>query len=359
MDGVELMKKKVFTGVNVFLFLLPALILFIGFLILPIITSGYYSFLDLNLRNLNDPKVFCGWDNYRYVFSDTLKLGKAIVNALILAGLSVFIQLPISLLLALVLGRGIKGERLFLSIFFVPVLISTIIIGQLFIKIYYPGDGILAQLLDSIHLAAPKGYVFNPSDAIQPVECTRALCFFKGKDHITLHQQIGIWLNNADAAAVAAGTKKFATEQYPVQWLGSKYLQLGCCFIPILWQYVGYHMLLLYAGVKSVPPELREAAKLDGATDGQINRYIVIPHIKSIIKICVIFAVTGSLKSFDLFFSMLNGQVGTAADVPGTLLYNQMFNANNYGTGSAIAVMLIVMCFAFALIISTIFKKED
>lgn len=359
MDGIELMKKKVITGANVFLFLLPALILFVGFLIIPIITSGYYSFLDLKLANLNDPKVFCGLDNFRYVFSDSIELGRAIVNALILAALSVFLQLPISLGLALLLGRGIKGERAFLSVFFVPVLISTIIIGQLFYIIFLPRDGVLANLFNSIHLAAPRGYVFNPGDSIQPIECTRALCFFKGHDHISLHQYIGILLNKADMAQVEAGIKVLHTEQYPVQWLGSKHLQLACCFVPILWQYVGYHMLLLYAGVKSVPPELREAAKLDGATDGQVNRYVVIPHIKSIIKICVIFAVTGSLKSFDLFYSLLLGKTSTGADVPGTLLYSEMFKANNYGTGSAIAVMLIILCFAFALIISAVFRKED
>lgn len=352
------MKKKLSTGVNVFLFLLPALFLFIVFLILPIVTSGYYSFLDLNLSKLNEPKVFCGWDNYRYVFSN-LGLGKATLNSLILAALSVFIQLPISLGLALLLGRGIKGERAFLSVYFVPVLISTIIIGQLFYIIYMSSDGVVAQLFDQIHVAVPKGYVFNPGDTIQPVECTRSLCAFHGKEHITLHHYIGILLNKADIAQVEAGLKKIHVEQYPVNWLTNKYTSLAACFIPILWQYVGYHMLLLYAGVKSVPPELREAAKLDGASDGQINRYVVIPYIKSIIKICVIFAVTGSLKSFDLFYSLLQGKTQTPADVPGMLLYTQMFKSNNYGTGSAIAVTLIVLCFAFALVISTIFRKED
>lgn len=358
MDGIELMKKKVFTGVNVFLFLLPALFLFVVFLIIPIITSGYYSVLNLSLKNLNDAKVFCGWDNYAYVFKN-LSLGKATLNSLILAALSVFIQLPISLGLALLLGRGIKGERPFLSIYFVPVLISTIIIGQLFYIIYMAREGVVASLFDQIHVAIPSGHVFNPGDTIQPIECTKAMCAFKGKEHITLHQYIGIFLNKADYAQVEAGLKVAHTEQYPVNWLTNKYTSLASCFIPILWQYVGYHMLLLYAGVKSVPPELREAAKLDGATDGQINRYVVIPYIKSIIKICVIFAVTGSLKSFDLFYSLLQGKTQTPADVPGMLLYSEMFKANNYGTGSAIAVMLIVLCFAFALIISAIFRKED
>jgi len=353
MEGIEVMKKKITDRVNIFLFLLPALVLFVAILILPIIMSGYYSVLDLNLKNLNDPKVFCGLDNYKYVFSSTgLNLGPAIIHSLILAVLSVFIQLPISLGLALILGRGIKGERFFLSVFFVPVLISTIIIGQLWLKIYNPDYGILSSLLRQIHVMPPSGFNFDENTYIAPVECTRALCMFKNHVHFTLEDRIVVALNDA---ASANSIWKLST----IPWLGNDYLMLGACFLPILWQYVGYHMLLLYAGVKSVPPELREAAKLDGATDGQINRYIVIPHIKSIIKICVIFAVTGSLKSFDLFYALIGDQTLTKADVPGTLLYNQMFKANNYGTGSAIAMVLIALCFIFALIISAIFKKED
>ena len=189
---------------------------------------------------------------------------------------------------------------MFLSVYFMPVLISTVVIGQLWLKIYNPDYGILNVFLRAI-----------------------------GK------------------------------EDWTRIWLGDKNTALGAVFAPTLWQYVGYHMLLLYAGVKSVPTELREAAMLDGATDRQINRYIVLPYIKPIIRISVIFAVTGSLKSFDLIYVLTNGGPLHATEVPSTLMISMLFLRNRYGMGSTIAVMLILLCFGFALLINAIFKEEE
>ena len=282
----------------IIIFLLPALILFCGVLIAPIGASGYYSFFDWNGFT---EKTFIGLSNYKELFtSDSIGFMKALGNSLLLAALSVFLQLPLALGLALVLGKKIKGERAFLSVFFMPVLISTVVIGQLWLKIYNPDYGVLNVALRAVGLG--------------------------NLAHI---------------------------------WLGDKATALGAVFVPILWQYVGYHMLLLYAGVKSVPPELREAAMLDGATDGQVNRYIVLPYIKPILKISVIFAVTGSLKSFDLIYVLTNGGPLHATEVPSTLMISMLFLRNRYGMGSTIAVLLIILCFAFALLINLVFKEED
>ena len=117
-------------------------------------------------------------------------------------------------------------------------------------------------------------------------------------------------------------------------------------------------MLLMYAGIKSVPPELREAGMLDGCTEWQLNRYIVIPYIKPILRISVIFAVTGSLKSFDLIYVLTNGGPVHATEVPSTLMINLLFLRNRYGMGSTIAVMLIILCFIFAILINMVFRKE-
>ena len=281
----------------IIIFLLPALILFCGVLIAPIGASAYYSFFDWN--GIGE-KVFLGFQNYKELFtSNSIGFLRALRNSLLLAGLSVFIQLPLALGLALTLGKKIKGERTFLSVYFMPVLISTVVIGQLWLKIYNPDYGILNVFLRHIGL-----------------------------------------------------------ENWTHIWLGEKGTALGAVFVPILWQYVGYHMLLLYAGVKSVPPELREAAMLDGATDGQVNRYIVLPYIKPIIRISVIFAVTGSLKSFDLIYVLTNGGPLHKTEVPSTLMISMLFLRNRYGMGSTIAVLLILLCFGFALLIGAIFKEE-
>ncbi|MBB2183959.1 sugar ABC transporter permease [Lachnospiraceae bacterium MD1] len=293
------MKKLYSNKLTILLFILPALVLFLGILIAPIFMSGYYSLFDW--KGFGE-KTFIGFENYTELFtSNSIGFVKALGNSLLLALFSVVIQLPIALGLALLLGKGRKGERGFLSIYFIPVLISTVVIGQLWLKIYNPSYGLLNSFLRAIGLDS----------------------------------WAKIWLGDVKTALVAA-------------------------FIPTLWQYVGYHMLLMFAGIKSVPADYREAAAIDGAKEWQINRYIVIPYIKPILKISTIFAVTGSLKSFDLIYVLTNGGPLHATEVPSTLMISMLFLRNRYGMGSTIAFLLIILCFAFALIIGRIFKdKED
>ena len=292
------MKKLYSNKFHILIFLLPALILFCGVLIAPIGASAYFSLFDW--KGIG-PKTFIGLANYKELFtSNSIGFMKALRNSLLLAALSVGLQLPLALALALALGKKIKGERAFLSVYFMPVLISTAVIGQLWLKIYNPDYGILNVFLRAVGL-----------------------------------------------------------ENWTRIWLGTKQTALGAVLVPTLWQYVGYHMLLLYAGVKSVPPELREAAMLDGASDGQVNRYIVLPYIKPIIRISVIFAVTGSLKSFDLIYVLTNGGPMHATEVPSTLMISMLFLRNRYGMGSTIAVLLIFLCFGFALLINVMFKESE
>ena len=291
------MRKSLRYRANIFLFLLPALFLFIGVLIAPILMSAYYSLQNWN--GLKEP-IFIGFGNYVELFtSKLLKFPNSLMNSLLLAVFSVFIQLPFALWLALKLSKGIRGERFFISVYFMPVLISTVVIGQLWLKIYNPDYGILNNLLRALGLAS--------------------------------------WTR---------------------PWLGDKSVAFGAAIVPTLWQYVGYHMLLMYAGVKGVPPELLEAGMLDGCTEGQLNRHIIIPYIRPILRVSVIFAVTGSLKSYDLIYVLTNGGPNHATEVPSVLMINQMFRANRYGLGSAIAVMLIILCFAFAILINLAFKEE-
>ena len=129
------MKKVYSNKLHLIIFLLPALLLFCGVLIAPIGASFYYSLF--NWSGIGAQKTFIGLSNYRELFtSDSINFLKALKNSLLLAALSVFLQLPLALGLALTLGKKIKGERAFLSVYFMPVLISTVVIGQLWIKIY-------------------------------------------------------------------------------------------------------------------------------------------------------------------------------------------------------------------------------
>ena len=291
------MKRPLSYKLNIFLFLLPALLLFVGILIAPIVMSAYYSLTEWN--GLLTPK-FIGLQNYIEMFtSKSINITRALKNAMLLAVLSVCIQLPFSLLLALKLSRDIKGSRWYLAIFFMPVLISSVVIGQLWIKIYNPEYGVLNILLRSLGL-----------------------------------------------------------DSWTRIWLGDKNVAFGACLVPILWQYVGYHMLLMYAGIKGMPADLNEAAMLDGCTPAQVSWYITIPYIRPILRVCVIFAVTGSLKSFDMIYVLTNGGPNHATELPSTLMVNLLFLRNRYGMGSAIAVLLIVLCFFFAMLINFMFKEE-
>ena len=315
------MKRSFAYRLNICLFLLPALLLFVGILIAPIVMSVIYSLNDFKAISGADMK-FVGLKNYIELFSPQLTnpkngavydnlnyLGGTLGNALLLGALSVFIQLPLALIIALKLSKGIRGERAYLSIYFMPVLISTVIIGRLWMNIYEV-DGLLNNFLAALGI---KDTVFS-------------------------------WIKVKHPLGFQGG------------WTGYKETALYAAFIPILWQYVGYHMLLMYAGIKGVPADLLEAASLDGCTEGQVNRYIVIPYIKPILKVCVIFAVTGSLKSFDLIYTLMKDT--TKAELPSTLMYKLLFLNNRYGIASAIAVVLIILCFVFALLISLAFKDR-
>ncbi|MBQ8139535.1 MAG: sugar ABC transporter permease [Lachnospiraceae bacterium] len=290
--------KKFKKGFAIVVFLLPGLFLFISILIAPIAVSLFRSLYDWNGFSEG---TFIGFQNYVELFTNgSIKFMTSLKNSLILAAFSVFVQLPLALFLALLLGRKIGGDRVFLSIYFMPVLISTVVIGQLWLKIYNPDYGVLNRFLDLVHLG-----------------------------------------------------------QFKHVWVGEVGTALGSVIVPTIWQYVGYHMLLMYAGVKGVSTDLREAAMLDGASKWQVDRYIVIPVIKPIIKVSVIFAVTGSLKTYDLVRILTEGGPYQSTEVPSTLLENMLFIRNRYGMGSTISVMLIALCFAFALLISAAFKERE
>lgn len=131
-------------------FVLPTLLLFCGIVLIPIFVSSYYSLLDWNGVGRG---TFIGLDNYVEMFKDTRVLN-SIKNSLLFAGASVFIQLPISLVLALILASNVKGEGFYRTVYFIPVLISTVVIAQLWSKIYNADYGLLNVLLQSIGLSS-------------------------------------------------------------------------------------------------------------------------------------------------------------------------------------------------------------
>ena len=275
-------------------FVIPAMLWFAAIALVPIFQSVYYSFLEWDgITTAN----FIGLENYLNLFQDPL-FYRSIINSLILAADSVFIQLPISMLLALVLASGIKGEKTYRTIYFIPVIISSTIIAQLWMKVYHPSYGLLNGLLGVLGLDRLKS-----------------------------------------------------------EWLANSSTALTAVFVPMIWQYVGYHMLLFYSAAKSISAEILEAARVDGANDRQISLGIIIPQIAPMIKACVIFAVIGSLKSFDLVYVLTRGGPLHSTEVPTMLMYTDIFSKNQYGYASGIAIFIIVECLILTLVIQQIFKK--
>lgn len=287
---------KVFSNKrDIAIFVGPTLLLFIAIVLVPIVVSSYYSLLDWNGISKG---TFIGLDNYVEMFTSSRAL-HSMKNSLLFAGASVFIQLPISLLLALILASGIKGEGFYRTVYFIPVLISTVVIAQLWSKIYNADYGLLNTLLENIGLG-------------------------------NLAQD----------------------------WLGQRETALVSSFIPTLWQYVGYHMLLMYAGAKSVSPEVIEAAKIDGASRIRTAFSVVIPLMKPILKVSLVFSVIGALKIFDLIYVLTGGGPFFTTEVPSTLMYTTIFDTFRYGYGSALSVFIILQCLILTIVINKAVKTE-
>ncbi|MDR0599245.1 MAG: sugar ABC transporter permease [Treponema sp.] len=277
-------------------FILPTLIVFTVAVIIPIIMSGYYSLLKWDGIGKG---AFIGLGNYIDLFKDG-RMVNSIGRSLLFVALSILVQIPISLIFALILASSVRGEKIYRTIYFIPVVISSTVIGQLWIKIYNADYGIINTAL------------------------------------------------NALGAGSAAR-----------DWLGQKSTALICTFIPMLWQYVGYHMLILYAGAKSISPELYEAAKIDGSSGLRTVFRITLPMMAPILKISLTLSVIGALKIFDMIYVLTGGGPFYSTEVPSTYMYTSIFNSYHYGYGSAIALFIIVECLLLTVVIDRLFKNSN
>ena len=277
-------------------FVAPSLILFGGIIFYSIIMSFRYSLLDWNGFGEG---IFVGFSNYAKMFQDKVFLRSAI-NSLLLGFVTLVTQLPLALLLALLLTSGIKGEGFYRTVFFIPMTLSSVVIGQLWLKIYNPNYGVLNTLLGVLGL-----------------------------------------------------------ESLQRNWLGDVNTALFSAFVPIIWQNVGYHMLLLYTSINSISKDILEAAKLDGASGIKAARYITIQLVKPMLRTCAIFVVIGSLKAFDMIYVLTNGGPVHMTEVPSSLMFSSIFNLNKYGYGSAISIFIVVECIVMAVILQKVFRVKE
>ena len=291
------MRNKVAIGV----FLIPSLILFLVIIVIPLIQSVYYSLLDWN--GIGE-QTFVGLKNYAELFSDSQKFLPALQHTVTFALASLCIQLPLALLLALVLANRVKLERFFVTVYFIPVILSAVVIGQLWFRIYFPDGGLLNRFAISMGMMDPAA---------------------------------------------------------PVAWLGQIETALWAVMIPILWQYVGYHMLLYYSGVKSISPDIFEAARIDGAGFWRTTFSVTLPLLKPILQVSLTFSLVGSMKVFDLVKVITpEGGPSNSTEVISTLLVKTMIHpGTRYGYGSAMAIVLIALCFLLYQGVGFIFRERN
>ncbi|WP_334074261.1 MULTISPECIES: sugar ABC transporter permease [Paenibacillus] len=226
--------------------------------------------------------TFIGLENYAVLLKDGA-FWSSVSHSLLFAVLST-VSLAVYLLISLILAGRIKGAGLLRKIYLIPMLLSSVAIAQLWLKIYHPTNGMLNTFLDSLG-----------------VENTPA-------------------------------------------WLSEPKLVLWALFVPILWQYAGFYILIYYAALKNIPASLEEAARIDGASPWQIALKVKLPLITEVIKVTVVLAVVGSLKYFDLIYVMTDGGPNGASEVMASYMYHKAFRGFDFGYGSAIGFFLLVIC---------------
>ena len=241
-------------------------------------------------------KPFVGLANYIATFQDAA-YWQALGRTLIYSVIAVILVNVVAFFLAYLLTSGIKGHNFFRAAFFVPNLIGGIVLGYVW------------------------KFVFN-------------------------------------RAFVALG-KSLSVGALSTSWLATTNGAMACLIIVSVWQYAGYMMLIYVAGFMSVSKSLMEAAQIDGASTWQVYRKITLPLLVPVIKTCVIFAITGSLRAFDLVYVMTGGGPNHISEVPATLMYNNLFRKGLYGYGSAQAFFIVIECLIFTFIVNRLFKKAE
>jgi raffinose/stachyose/melibiose transport system permease protein len=274
--------------ITVILFLLPAFVLFFLFLVYPIALSVYYSLFDWN--GLGPAVDFVGLDNFVRILGDKIFL-KAISNGLLIVALSLVIQLPLSLGLALMVGRNLPGRVFYRSIFFMPYVISEVIAAIMWLGLFNPDP--TRGLINAVLMLIPGG------DA-QP-------------------------------------------------WLGDMGSVLPSLFVVLTWKYFGLHMLLFMTGLQGIPLEIEEAARIDGANGWQLIMRILIPLLGSTTRTSIYLSVLGSLQQFILVWVMTKGGPVNASEVMATYMYRYGFVRFWLGYGSAVAIVMLLLSLSFSL----------
>ena len=277
-------------------FLLPALLIYCILAVIPIFQAFYFSVFDWpGIQGF--PLEFVGFENFvKMVQSRDFSQSMGNVGRFIL--LNVALQIPLGYGLAILLSDYMKGFKAFKLLYFIPVVLPLTATSLLWKFIFLPNEtGVLNQVL-------------------------------------------GI----------------FGVE--PVAWLLGKSTAMNSIIIANVWTGFGYHLVIAFAAITTIPSEILEAARIDGCKGGQMVRRIIVPMIWNVMKVSVILIITGSLKNFDIVFVMTEGGPNGLTHVPSTLMYYEAFKYDHYGVGSAIAVFIFLLSLGMSIVSMRLMRRE-
>lgn len=279
-------------------FILPALILYLIVVFVPIVWSIVYSLFS-GMPGMDFK--FTGLSNYLHLFKDADFINSVVTN-LKYVGVVVTGQIGLGFLVSLLFVFGLKKYKtLIRTIVFFPVVLPTVATSQLFAKIYEiaPQYGLLNSLL----------HVLSLDSLIQP-------------------------------------------------WLGQTSTALWALCVADIWKAVGLYALIFYGGLVEIPDETIESARLDGASGVRLVRHIILPLVKPVIITGLVLSLTGTIKAFDSVLALTAGGPGTSTQMISMYMYDTAFKYGQYGYGSAIAIFILFECLVATGIVNKLSKND-
>lgn len=270
-------------------FIVPTLVLFSVFSVYPFARTVELSFTDWN--GLSSTFANVGLDNYIAAFSDGVWWG-SVWNGLVLAAVALILMQGLGLLLAVAVDRKIAGQTIYRTVFYLPPILSGIVVAIIWKWLYEPNNGVINATLENLGLG----------DLAHP-------------------------------------------------WLGDPATALWAISLVSIWQGVGYPFLLFLAGLQGIGDEIYEAARMDGANASQIFWRITLPLLRPVIGIVSVLTFLGAMQTFNLVIAMTGGGPGYATEVPILHIYQSAFGAGaDFGYASALSIIFGVMLFGVSMI---------
>jgi raffinose/stachyose/melibiose transport system permease protein len=278
-------------------FLLPGLVIYGVYNIYGIIRTFYFS--TMRWTGLSRQMTFIGLENHIRAIHDS-RLWLALGNNLKLVFVSIFIQITFGFILALIISSRIRGVKVFRTVFFMPMLLSTVATGILWMQMMDPYYGLVNHLLEKMNLSG----------------LTRP-------------------------------------------WLALPETALNSVLLVICWQYTPQYMILLRAGLTNISQDIYEAATIDGANKWHQFWRITLPLMLPALEISAVLSLVGSLKYFDLIYVMTGGGPNGASELMATYLYKKGFAEANMAYASAIAVFMFIISLVLVIVFLSFTRRKQ